>query len=87
MSCALDVIKNGGRLKGRIVVGARTVLIKVGNPDVVRKWRRRKDNSRYQPNLSRLSASQKHLQSAVYRSDVSAVSTMQYVTHDTSFNF
>jgi hypothetical protein len=44
--CALDVIKNGGGLKGRVLAGARNVLIKVGNRDVVRKWRRRKDNSR-----------------------------------------
>jgi len=42
MYCALDVIKNGGGLYGRILAGVRNVLIKVGNSDVVRKWRRRK---------------------------------------------
>jgi hypothetical protein len=52
VSCVLYVIKNGVRLKGRILVGARNVLIKVGNTDEMRKWRRRKDSSRYQRNLT-----------------------------------
>ena len=50
MYCAPDGITKWRRNEGRVVAEVRSVLIEVGNPAGVRKWRRRKNDSRYQLN-------------------------------------